>query len=198
MDADETGRTNDIIRGIERMRGAPCRACSRPICGHEAVVGIAMGYGGAPHCLPCMAGALNCDRETLRDRVREYVFGRECYRTGWLRASEQEGFGESPAPGCLWPNGDGQLSGSSRARRPEVDERARRRIAVEWDAGDLGCGDLVMELRIRLNAMRPGELLKLTARDPGAREDVPAWCRLTGHDLVEGVHPTYLIRRKGE
>ena len=79
-----------------------------------------------------------------------------------------------------------------------MDERARRRIAVEWDAGDLGCGDLVMELRIRLNAMRPGDLLKLTARDPGAKEDVPAWCRLTGHDLVEGVHPTYLIRRKGE
>ncbi len=69
-------------------------------------------------------------------------------------------------------------------------------LAVEWDAGDSGCGDLVMELRVRLNAMKPGELLKLTARDLGAREDLPAWCRLTGHELVESRHPTYLIRRR--
>jgi tRNA 2-thiouridine synthesizing protein A len=55
-----------------------------------------------------------------------------------------------------------------------------------------------MELRLRLKAMEPGELLKLTARDPGAREDLPAWCRLTGHELVESGHPTYWIRRREE
>ena len=68
--------------------------------------------------------------------------------------------------------------------------------AAEWDAGDTGCGDLVMALRIRLHAMKPGTLLKLTARDPGAREDLPAWCRLTGHTLVESGHPIYWIRRR--
>jgi tRNA 2-thiouridine synthesizing protein A len=66
----------------------------------------------------------------------------------------------------------------------------------EWDAGDMGCGELVMELRIRLKPMRPGHLLKLTARDPGAVEDLPAWCRLTGHHLVSADHPLYFIRRK--
>jgi tRNA 2-thiouridine synthesizing protein A len=66
----------------------------------------------------------------------------------------------------------------------------------EWDAGDMGCGELVMELRIRLKPMRPGHLLKLTARDPGAVEDLPAWCRLTGHHLVSADHPFYFIRRK--
>ena len=66
----------------------------------------------------------------------------------------------------------------------------------EWDAGDMGCGELVMELRIRLKPERPGHLLKLTARDPGAVEDLPAWCRLTGHHLVSADHPLYFIRRK--
>src|SRR5687767_7912822 len=65
-----------------------------------------------------------------------------------------------------------------------------------WDAGDMGCGELVMELRIRLKPMPPGYLLKLTARDPGAIEDLPAWCRLTGHHLRYADHPIYLIQRK--
>jgi tRNA 2-thiouridine synthesizing protein A len=66
----------------------------------------------------------------------------------------------------------------------------------EWDAGDMGCGELVLELRMRLKALRPGRLLKLTARDPGAPEDLPAWCRLTGHHLTYIDHPIYVIRRK--
>ena len=47
-------------------------------------------------------------------------------------------------------------------------------VDAQWDAGDLGCGDLVLELRARLEAMRPGQLLRLTAHDPGARADIPA------------------------
>jgi len=66
----------------------------------------------------------------------------------------------------------------------------------EWDAGDMGCGELVFELRLRFKALRPGQILKLTARDPGAPEDLPAWCRLTGHRLTYVDHPIYLIRRR--
>jgi len=67
---------------------------------------------------------------------------------------------------------------------------------VTWDAGDMGCGDLVLELRHRMEALRPGQVLALVARDPGAPADIPAWCRMTGHALVAEQHPTYLIRRK--
>ena len=52
-----------------------------------------------------------------------------------------------------------------------------------WDAGDMGCGELVMHLRTRLLAM-PGKVLKLIARDPGAPADLPAYCRMTGHRLL--------------
>ena len=67
---------------------------------------------------------------------------------------------------------------------------------VTWDAGDMGCGDLVLELRHRMEALRPGQVLALVARDPGAPADIPAWCRMTGHALVAEQHPTYIIRRK--
>lgn len=67
---------------------------------------------------------------------------------------------------------------------------------VEWDAGDLGCGDLVLELLGRLRALAPGQVLKLVATDPGAPADIPAWCRMTGHTLLSKAHPVYRIRRK--
>ena len=67
---------------------------------------------------------------------------------------------------------------------------------VEWDAGDLGCGDLVLQLMGRVTAMRPGEVLRLVALDPGASADVPAWCRMTGHALLDAQPPVYLIERK--
>lgn len=53
----------------------------------------------------------------------------------------------------------------------------------EWNAGELGCGELVLDLRKRLKAM-PGGVLKVIALDSGAPEDLPAWCRLTGNELV--------------
>ncbi len=65
----------------------------------------------------------------------------------------------------------------------------------EWDAGDLGCGELVLELRWRFERLKRGQILKLTARDPGAPAEIPAWCRLTGQTLVGRHHPIYLIRR---
>ena len=73
--------------------------------------------------------------------------------------------------------------------------RVSSRDAI-WDAGDLACGDLVLKLRERMEAMPPGAVLCLIALDTGAPADLPAWCRLTGHTLIGCNHPVYLIRRK--
>lgn len=70
------------------------------------------------------------------------------------------------------------------------------RIDAQWDAGDMGCGELILELRTRMKALRPGQVLRLVAHDPGAIEDLPAWCRMTGHHLNRAEHPTYFIQRK--
>ena len=62
-----------------------------------------------------------------------------------------------------------------------MDERAEARD--EWNAGDMGCGELVIELRKRLRQM-PGEVLKIVARDPAAPIDLAAWCRMTNNELI--------------
>jgi tRNA 2-thiouridine synthesizing protein A len=65
-----------------------------------------------------------------------------------------------------------------------------------WDAGDMGCGELLLLLRLRIERLPSGAVLRLIARDPGAIEDMPAWCRLTGHRLLSAHHPEYLLQRK--
>jgi tRNA 2-thiouridine synthesizing protein A len=60
----------------------------------------------------------------------------------------------------------------------------------------MGCGDLVLELKRKLAQIPPSALIHIRAIDPGAPEDIPAWCRLTGHRLVRAEHPDYTIQRK--
>lgn len=66
-----------------------------------------------------------------------------------------------------------------------------------WDAGDMGCGELVVKLKLKLHKeLQPGDVLELTATDPGAPEDIPAWCRLTRNPLLSYDHPKYYIQVK--
>lgn len=67
---------------------------------------------------------------------------------------------------------------------------------LTWDAGMIGCGELVLELRNRLNQLAPGTAFTLIARDPGVPEDLPAWCRMTGHRLVRAEPPEFVIERR--
>jgi tRNA 2-thiouridine synthesizing protein A len=64
-----------------------------------------------------------------------------------------------------------------------------------WDAGDMGCGELVLALRTRLRAA-PGRVLKLVATDPGAPLDIPSFCRMTGNTLLKAEPPAYWIRAR--
>ena len=69
-------------------------------------------------------------------------------------------------------------------------------IADEWDAGHMGCGEVIILLRMRMQKLEDGEVLKLTAYDPGAPVDLPAWCRVTGRRMVRADHPFYWIEQK--
>ena len=65
-----------------------------------------------------------------------------------------------------------------------------------WDAGDMGCGELLIELKFWLQDKAPFAVVEVIALDSGAKEDMPAWCRLTGHRLLEASHPKYKIERR--
>ncbi len=70
------------------------------------------------------------------------------------------------------------------------------KVASEWNAGDMGCGELVMLLARKMQELEAEEVLCLTATDAGAKEDLPAWCGMTGNELIQAAHPQYWIKRK--
>lgn len=65
-----------------------------------------------------------------------------------------------------------------------------------FDSVDRGCGDFILELREQLHELAPGAVIMIASRDAGAPVEVPAWCRLTGHELLEALPPFYLIRKR--
>lgn len=186
----------DIVRDLSVLEGMPCAGCARSLCGHHALVALVMGFKNAPRCAGCLAAALEQPYEKFRDQVLELVNHRDCYRAGWKWADRRERITRSRRPPCLWP---GEEDGARNPKRRAMAKPAGGSSSspdTEWDAGDMGCGDLVLELRLRLGRLAPGQVLTVTARDPGAPEDLPAWCRLTGHALVQSKPPVYRIRRK--
>ena len=56
-----------------------------------------------------------------------------------------------------------------------------------YDAGPTGCGELIMNLFLTMRKMQDGEIIKVISYDPGARKDLPAWCRLQNHTLIKRV-----------
>lgn len=63
------------------------------------------------------------------------------------------------------------------------------------DAGPTGCGELLLLLHARMRTLAPGQVLEVVAYDPGAREDVPAWCRMVGHTLLAAGDQHYWLRK---
>jgi len=65
-----------------------------------------------------------------------------------------------------------------------------------FDALELGCGQLLLDLNLIIRRQPAGANILLATRDVGSKVEIPAWCRLTGNRLVEAAHPFYLIERK--
>ncbi|PLR80117.1 aminotransferase [Bacillus canaveralius] len=55
---------------------------------------------------------------------------------------------------------------------------------LTYDAGPTGCGELIMNLFLTMKKMRSGQIIEVISYDPGAREDLPAWCRMQKHRLL--------------
>lgn len=57
-------------------------------------------------------------------------------------------------------------------------------MRVVVDARGKRCPQPVIDLARAASGAAPGTELEVLATDPAARHDVPAWCRLRGHELV--------------
>lgn len=187
---EDSLKAEDVIGLVEAGWGEPCPDCAAAVCGHEIVMSLVLGFGDEPLCAGCLARRMAAEVEALRRLARGYVERRECFEAGWLAADRREAVaGRAP---CRVVAVAPEIAAVAAAPATGPSDAAR------WDAGDMSCGDLVLQLRLRLAELEPGAVLRLTATDPAAPEDLPAWCGLTGHRLVGAHHPTYWIERRSD
>ncbi len=52
------------------------------------------------------------------------------------------------------------------------------------DARGLLCPLPVIRTQDKVKGLPPGTVLEIVATDPGVMQDIPAWCRVHGHELL--------------
>jgi tRNA 2-thiouridine synthesizing protein A len=177
-----------------------CEGCAAETCGRQQVIGRILGGGDRRLCLDCLGASLGSTPEQLCELVGKYLVRRECYREDWRAAQVCGDDGRSPCCPSRLEHSTAPPSWyrAELFQAPAGDALPEPDLTV--DAEEAGCGDLMVLLLRSIRKLGGGEVLKLTARDPGASADIPSWCRLTGHSLLAGpVDPdaaTYYIRRK--
>ncbi|MHB1545306.1 MAG: sulfurtransferase TusA family protein [bacterium] len=67
------------------------------------------------------------------------------------------------------------------------------------DTGCLTCAALYPKIKHELNTLDSGEIFELISNSPASLKDIPAWCRMTGNELVktteEGEKVTFTIKK---
>jgi len=53
------------------------------------------------------------------------------------------------------------------------------------DARGLLCPMPVIKTQNKIKTMENGETLLVIATDPGVKQDIPTWCRINGHEVLE-------------
>ncbi|MEM7305746.1 MAG: sulfurtransferase TusA family protein [Planctomycetota bacterium] len=202
----DSPRAEDVIAHVDRCRGTPCASCAIVLLGHDAVVGLLLGFADEPACIACLARRHGREPAVFLESAYRSIRQLACYRAGWRHADERLS-SEGPWPGeriparLRMPADEGAEPADERVATgtetsPEEDLEAAvaaSKRLVHWDAGDRGCGELALELKLRVRRLDSGGRLLLRTTDPGAPADLPAWCRLTGNLLVAAAPPRYLV-----
>ena len=67
-------------------------------------------------------------------------------------------------------------------------ERHAHDADVSFDGGDLDCGNgLLLLIRRHIDPLDRGGLLEILSTETSVKEDLPAWCRMTGNELISHV-----------
>ena len=60
-------------------------------------------------------------------------------------------------------------------------------VVVELDARRLLCPMPVIKLQNCIDQQAVGTRVEITCTDPGALNDIPAWCRINGHRIISSL-----------
>lgn len=68
------------------------------------------------------------------------------------------------------------------------------------DCSGLACPMPILKTKKAVDALQPGQILKMISTDPGSESDMDAWTNRTGHTLVEsevsGGQYVFFIKKK--
>ncbi len=64
----------------------------------------------------------------------------------------------------------------------------------ELDARRLLCPLPVIRTQHRVEQLAAGDTLEIVCTDPGALYDIPAWCRMYGHEVIESLQTREEVR----
>jgi len=56
---------------------------------------------------------------------------------------------------------------------------------IELDARNLMCPMPVIRAQDKIKTLQKGAQLLVRCTDPGALNDIPAWCRINGHQVLD-------------
>ena len=56
---------------------------------------------------------------------------------------------------------------------------------AQLDARGMLCPIPVIRTQDAVQALAAGDILEVVATDPGVLHDIPSWCRVHGHELLE-------------
>ena len=83
---------------------------------------------------------------------------------------------------------------------PEAGEAAEVRPALELDCRGMNCPLPILKTKKAIDTLESGQVLRMTATDPGSIPDVAAFANRTGHTVLEqsegGGEFSFLIRKK--
>ena len=86
------------------------------------------------------------------------------------------------------------------ADTPDPVERHPLAPDASFDGGDVDCGGgLLLLIRRHIDPLAPGGLLEIRSTESTVEVELPAWCRLTGNELVswtkDGSQRSYLVSK---
>jgi tRNA 2-thiouridine synthesizing protein A len=80
---------------------------------------------------------------------------------------------------------------------PEAGHVALPQPDAVRDFGAAGCEEgVLIQIRNALARLQVGQILEIRSTDPGAREDFPAWCRLTAQEYLGAADSRYFVRKR--
>lgn len=148
-------------------------AAKRSLVLTQVAVDVAADWGGSPARLQQLSCTVTVEAEASEAEILDLI--RHADQTGEIID--------------VLRTGASVVLGEARAVTRSPDEPAIRADAVLEMLGTAGgpgatCALLTPAIKARLRELTGGQVLEVRVDDPAAREDIAAWCRLAGHELL--------------